>query len=103
MTKEIDLSPSAPWRERRDASMPQHDAAMAKARMLLGAYTVPHQAKWWADLNRAERATLVKHAGLAPERARLRWQQLDLTERRGIIEAAARAASWAQKLQGLLA
>ncbi len=103
MTREIDLSLSPSWRERRDASMPQHDAAMAKARALLGAYTVPHQAQWWTDLKPAERATLVKHAGLAPELARLRWVQLDVADRQRILQAVERAASWAQKLQGLLA
>jgi len=101
MTLEIDLTErQAPARPTCSAA---HDAAMQKARELLGAYTVPRQAQWWTDLKHAERATLVKHAGLAPERARLRWVRLDVEQRRLILDAVERAASWAQKLQGLLA
>ena len=101
MTREIDLTERAP--PSRPTCSAAHDAFMQKARLLLDAYTVPHQAQWWTDLKHAERVTLVKHAGLAPERARLRWVQLDVEERQRILQAVERAASWAQKLQGLLA
>ena len=101
MTREIDLTVRQTLA--RPTCSAAHDAAMQKLRPLLGAYTVPRQAQWWTDLKRAERATLVKHAGLAPERARMRWVQLDVEQRRLILDAVERAASWAQKLQSMLA
>ena len=101
MTREIDLSERTP--PCRPTCSAAHDAAMQKVRALLGARTVPRQARWWTDLKRAERATLVKHAGLAPERAWLRWVQLDVEERQCILQAVERATSWARQLQGMLA
>ncbi len=100
MTREIDLSDrQAPARSACSAA---HDIAMQSIRSALEAYRVPRQAKWWTDLKPAERATLVRHAGLDADRAKARWVALSVDERARILQAVERAAAWARKLQGLI-
>lgn len=101
MTREIDLTERTP--PSRPMCSAAHDVAMQKVRDLLGAYTMPRQATWWGDLKQVERLTLARHAGLAPERAGMRWVQLDVEERQRILLAVERAAAWARELKARLA
>lgn len=100
MTREIDLSErQAPARAAASAA---HDAAMQRIRATLGSYHVPREAQWWTNLKPAERATLVRHAGLNSDCTKRRWESLGVEERQRILQAVERAAAWARKLQSLI-
>ncbi len=62
---------------------------------LLNAPTREEQ--FWRDLNRAERKTLLRHAGLDTTLRTKPWNKLLAHQQKGVVEAAIRASQWAAR------